>query len=386
MASIDQKTFAQLVAGQVAAIQARAAGLVDFAVGSVLRAIVEAGAQVALWLQGMILVLLATTRAATSTGADLDSWMADFGLARLPATTASGEVTFARFSTGIQAVVPVGATVQTADGSQNFIVTLDAAHPAYSAGLGGYIIAAGAASVTAPAAALAAGAAGNVVAGAISVMTTAIAFVDTVTNSDGFAGGADAERDAAFRLRFVNYINSLTDGTFDAVAFAVQELGPEAIGVVIENETYAGATQLGFFCVIVDDGAGSPSPAFLAMADAAIEATRPLTSTFQTYAQVILTAAVTLNIVVLDGYVQADVKADVEAAITAYINALAQQRRVNPRQKTITLDVGRLIQVSYDASPGVSKVSALQVNGGGSDITAAQRQTIRAGAVTATVI
>lgn len=136
MANITTQDFTTLVRNQVTAIQGAAKALVDLTVGSILRAIVETNAAVILWLQGLILQLLAITRAATSSGADLDSWVGDFGLTRLAAVAASGQVTFARFTPTQQAVVSVGTTIQTGDGAQQFVVTLDTTNPNYSAGLG----------------------------------------------------------------------------------------------------------------------------------------------------------------------------------------------------------------------------------------------------------
>ena len=66
-----------------AAVQAAATQLLDLTVGSTLRAVLEANASVCLWMQWLILQVLRTTRAATSTGADLDSWMADLSLTPL---------------------------------------------------------------------------------------------------------------------------------------------------------------------------------------------------------------------------------------------------------------------------------------------------------------
>lgn len=386
MPDVTQKTYDQVVAGQAAAVQASASGLVDFSLGSILLAVAEAVANVVMWLQGLVLVLLATTRAATSSGADLDTWVKDYGLSRLAATQASGNVTFARFSTGYQAVVPIGASLQSADGTQAFTVTLDTTNAAYNAGLGGYVIASGARSVTVPAQANVAGAAGNVVIGAVSVLTTPIPYIDTVTNAAPFAGGADAESDAALRIRFVNYVASLTKGTVDSTAFAIQSLGPQAWGVVIENQTYSGTSQPGFFCIIADDGTGSPSGAFLINAAKAVEAQRPLTSTFAVYAPVATPANISMNVSVAAGYNGAAVASAVVSAITAYVAGLDQQWRANPRQASITLSYNKLIQIAYDASPGVVAISGLLVNGGTSDITAVVKQTITAGTITATPV
>src|SRR5574340_85330 len=168
MANITTQDFSTIVRTIVTAIQGGARTLVDLTVGSILRAVVEANAAVVLWLQGLILQLLATTRAATSNGSDLDTWVADYGLTRLPAVAATGQVSFSRFTATQQAVVPIGSTVQTGDGSQQYSVTIDTANAAYSAALGGYVLAAGVSSVSVPVAAAKAGAAGNAAIGQIN--------------------------------------------------------------------------------------------------------------------------------------------------------------------------------------------------------------------------
>ena len=70
--ALTTKDFSTIVSDMVTAIQGAAAVLVDLTIGSILRATVEANAAVVLWLQGLILQLLATTRAATSNATDLD--------------------------------------------------------------------------------------------------------------------------------------------------------------------------------------------------------------------------------------------------------------------------------------------------------------------------
>ena len=88
MATLETKDFDTLVEEQAAIVQGSSSrALLDFSIGSILRAIVEAYAAVAMWLQGLILSVLSLTRAATSSGSDLDSWMADFGLTRLAAAS-----------------------------------------------------------------------------------------------------------------------------------------------------------------------------------------------------------------------------------------------------------------------------------------------------------
>ena len=105
MANIQSQSFTTLVTNMVTAIQANASIALNLTVGSVLRAIVEAVAGMGLWLQAQIAYVLTITRAATSNGPDLDSFVNDFGLFRLAAVAAVGNLTFSRFSTVGSAVV-----------------------------------------------------------------------------------------------------------------------------------------------------------------------------------------------------------------------------------------------------------------------------------------
>ncbi|MGM3277894.1 baseplate J/gp47 family protein [Ralstonia sp. 24A2] len=366
--SIQTQDWVTLVRNQVTAIQGYAKVLVDLTVGSVLRAVVEANAAVTVWLQGLILQVMAITRASTSSGADLDSWMADFGLSRLAAVPATGTVTFSRFTTTQQVLVPLTAVVQTSDGTQQFNVTIDTTNPAYSAVLSGYVIPAGAASVTVPVQAVTPGAAGNAVAGAVSTIVGAIAGVDTVTNAATFANGADAEPDSAFRSRFIAYVASLSKATKTAIGSAIASIKQGLTYVILENQTYAGLQQNGTFIVIVDDGSGSPPSALLSSVSNAVDAVRPLTSTFYVYGPVVVNAAVAMSIATAAGYTHQVITAQVQTALMNYVNSLPLGT---------TLAYSRLAQVAYDASPGVINVTSMLLNGGTTDLPATNLQVIK---------
>ena len=370
--AIQTKDYVTLVREQTTAIQGAARVLVDLTIGSILRAVIEANAAVTLWLQGLILQLLAITRAATSSGSDLDSWVADYGLTRLPAVNATGIVTFTRFTPTQQAVVQVGTLVQTADGSQQYAVVLDTANPAYNASLGGYALAAGSASVSVPVQALAAGSAANASVGSVSTMIQAVPGVDTVTNAAAFTNGSDAETDAALRKRFIAYVASLSKATKSAVGYAITSLKTGLTYTLVENTTYAGAAQPGYFYVVVDDGTGAPPSSFLSTVSNAIDAVRPLCSSFGVFAPVIQTADVSMTIQTAAGYDHNAVVGLVSAALTSYINGLGLGN-----QLTYT----RLAQVAYDASAGVTNVTAVLLNGGTADVTATNKQTIKAGTI-----
>src|SRR5580698_8266399 len=123
--NLNLKAFSQLVEDMGAALQSSASSLIDVSVGSVVRAIFEANASVVLWLQWLVLQVLSATRASTSHGPDLDSWMLDFGQTRLPAMPSTGIVTFSRFVNTLSATIPTGTLIKTTDGSLSFSVTPD---------------------------------------------------------------------------------------------------------------------------------------------------------------------------------------------------------------------------------------------------------------------
>jgi phage-related baseplate assembly protein len=273
-----------------AAVQASAAQLLDLTVGSTLRAVLEANASVCLWMQWLILQVLRTTRAATSTGADLDSWMADLSLTRLPAASATGIVTFSRITPTLAALVPAGALVRTADGTQTFSVLADTTHPAWAGASNGYVIASGLASLDLPVTALVPGNTGNVQADAISLLASAVPGIDSVSNASAFLNGLDAESDDAFRRRFRNFIASRSRATPAAIAYAITSIQQGLNYTIQENTGPTGKPSLGQFVVTVDDGSGSPSTAMLSTVQAAIEAVRPIGSLFSVHPPSIVTA------------------------------------------------------------------------------------------------
>ena len=371
MASLQTFSFSQIVSNIATAVQGSASALLNFTVGSVLLAIAEATASVVLWLQAIILQVLTLTCAATSVGTDLDSWMADFGLSRLAAVAATGQVTFARFTATMQAVVPIGANVQSSDGTQNFTVVIDKTNSAYNAGLGGYVLPASTTSVNVPVQATVAGTGGNVQAAAISVITTPIPGVDTVTNASAFTNGINAESDAALRLRFVAYLASLSKATKTAVGYAITTVQQGLDYTLTENYAYNGTYQPGYFWVAVDDGTGYPPSQLLTNVGNAIDAVRPMCSTFGVFAPSVETANVSMTLTTATGYTHATVVAEVAAALTTFINTLTLGT---------SLPYTQLASIAYDV-PGASNVTGILLNSGTSDLAATNKQKILAGTI-----
>lgn len=371
---LNTQTFTQIIQGAATAVQGAAKSLVDFTVGSINRAIMEANAAVVMWLQALVLQVAVLTRAATSNKTDLDSWFADFGFARLSATAATGPVTFSRFTAAQQAVVPVGALVQTGDGAQQYAVVLDATNPAYSAALGGYVIPAGQSSVTVTVEAVSTGSQGNATAGAVNTLSGAITYVDTVTNADPLADGTDDEMDSAARTRFVAWLNSLSKATLNAIQYTISTLGNVVSYSITANQAYNGATQMGYFYVVADDGSGSPPPSFLSEIYTAVDAIRAFTVGIGVFGPTVVTAAIAMTLTTAAGQNHTTIVNAVQLAIQNYINGLGIGK---------SLSYTILSKVAFDAvaAGSITTITGITLNGGTSDLAATNQQIVRAGTI-----
>lgn len=378
MANLNTQSFSSLVSNWATTVQGAASQLVNFTIGSVLRAIAEATAYVALWLQGLILQVGALTRAATSNGSDLDSWFAQFGFTRMPASTATMQETFGRYTPTNQVVIPPGTNVQSADGSVVFTVIVDTTNVNYYASLGGYLLPANTTSISVTVQCTVAGTVGNVQANAINSLSTALSGVDYVNNAAGAINGVAAESDSAARARFVTFVASLSAATLLAVQNAIATVQSGMFGIIQENTQYGGTTQNGYFTAIINNGSGSATSTQLANASNAINAVRPLGSTFGAFAPTQVTTTVSMTITTATGYVHATVAALAQAALVNYINSL------QPTSSGATLPYTSLASIAYGIA-GVTNVTAVQLNSGTADLTINYKQVFAATTSTVTV-
>lgn len=379
MTTLTAKNFTALVSQWAAVVQSSVAAVkptlvLSFTKGTILRAFAEAQASVSLWLQGLILKLLTVTRLATSEAGDVDSFVADFGLTRLPASASTGLATFARVTPTNAATVPVGAFVQTADGSQTFVVVADPTNAAWSPtannGAGGYIIPASTVSLQAPVQNTVPGSAGNVQAGVVTILQTGISGVDTVTNANPFAGGIDAETDAALKARFLAFFSSLSNSTPAAIAFAITSTNQQLQVTILEQPLSAPAVK-----IWVDDGSGSIAGPLVTAATNAANSVRAAGITYGVFAAAKLTANVNMTIATASGFVHATVVGQVALAITAYINGLGMSV-TGPN----LLSYMALGSVAFGVL-GVTDVTNVTLNGGTSDLTGTAGQTIKSGTI-----
>lgn len=371
---LSLQSFSTLVRNMSASAQASCAALTDLTAGSVTRALIEASASAALWVQYLVLQVMSMTRLATSSGADVDSWVNDFGLTRLPGTAAIGTVTFTSLSPGsLSAVIPVGAAVRTADGGQTFSVIIDALNPAWSVMAYAYVRPVGTASVDLPVQAGIVGSVGNVQANTINLLGQTITGIDTCNNAAPFTTGVDAETDAALKARFVNYINTRARTTIAAIGNAIQSVQQDLTYAIEENVDPSGAARPGFFTAVVDDGTGSPPTALLATVSAAIDAVRPVGTGFAVVGPQLLSVHVALSLTVVSGADATSVAGNVQTAITSFVDGLSVGA---------VLPFSRVASLAYGADPSVSNVSGVTINGGTSDVGGVATEVVRLQSVT----
>ena len=369
---IPLRTFSALVENMAAAVQGSASQLLDLAVGSTFRALLEANASIGLWMQWLVLLVLRTTRASTSTGPDLDSWMADMTLTRLPASSAVGIVTFSRFTPTTATLVPAGALVRSSDGTQIFSVSVDLQNAAWSATSNGYIIPVGETSLDVSIVALAPGNAGNIQAGTISLLASTMPGIDSVTNASGTQNGIDAESDAAFRVRFVDFIGSRSRATLSAIGYAVSSIQQGLSYSIQENVDPTGRTFLGSFVVTVDDGTGFPSAVLLSTIQSAIDAVRPVGSIFSVQAPTVVSAALSMNIAVAIGTAKAPIQVLAGRSLISYVNSLPIGEH---------LPLTKLAQIAYQASSSIVNVGQVLINGLANDLVPGVSGVIKTGTV-----
>lgn len=219
----ERPSLADLIARAVADIESRLPGTDARLRRSNLNVLAKVHAGAVHQLYGYLDFLARQLMVDTAESAYLERYSSIWGVLRLPAAFAAGNVTF----TGANgSVIPAGTELQRGDG-QVYSTSADA------------IIAAG--SATAAVVAAVAGAAGNAEAGVSLAMTTPIVGVNSavVVAAGGLVEGADVETDTSLRERLLRRIQQPPNGgsKHDYVAWALEVPGvtrawcyPEELG------------------------------------------------------------------------------------------------------------------------------------------------------------
>lgn len=189
----------------------------------------------------------------------------------------------------------------------------------------------------------------------------------------GITGGKDAETDDDFRARFRMWIASLSKATRAAIAFALSNVQNGMSFTLTENVARDGTPKPGYFYAIVDDGSGNPPAELIDRAYRAIDAVRGFTLTFGVFTPDKIIANVILSFISAEGADHAKVVELIEHAIKDYIQGL------KPGQ---LLAYTQLVRVAYAASPLVTNVTSVSLNGAKADLAASPAQVIRKGDIT----
>jgi uncharacterized phage protein gp47/JayE len=173
------------------------------------------------------------------------------------------------------------------------------------------------------------------------------------------------------RARFSNFIDSRSRATPAAIAFAIDSLQQGLQHVLSENTDPSGAARPGFFTVTVDDGSGAPPATLIAAVSAAVENVRPVGTQFAVQPPTVLLADITLAITAATAGKPA-AQAAVAAAISQYVANLPIGGM---------LPLSRVASIAYGASPAITNVSALAINGAG-DLIPPPTGVVMAGSIT----
>ena len=358
---LRMRTLSQFVQDMATAVQGYSREALDLSVGSVIRAILEAQASVALWLQVLVADVFEASRAGTARGEKLDTWMADFAFARLPAVASAGYVKFTRGFPDGEVLVPERARLKSSDGLISFIVASDKDHPAWDDQARGYRFAGAQLELELPIICEEAGIAGNVGAGAISMLASAIAGVESVVNVQPTIGGVDAEDDAAFRSRFLDYINSRSRATTDAVSHAIRSIRQGLQFRILENRSTTGDAIPGQFLVVVDDGTRDPTDGTVEAVAKAIESVRPLGSGFAVQRPIKVNCDIScvVELTAMASAQAAQVRLEAERAIKRYVLGLGIGE---------ILPLSRIAQIVYTVDPRIRNVLDVRLNGQAVDV------------------
>jgi len=378
--TIPTKLISGFVSDMIATWSAQTGTSTSFSDGDPLLAFWQSVSAQLDFLQAQIQLVLALARAQTSTGADLDSWMAQFNFVRLPADFATGPESFRKLVPAATAIlVPVGAIVQTVGGAIQYEVVADTNNSAYNAAADGYVLAIGQTAITATVEALVGGSGSNLLANQLIQFGSSVPGIDQVTNPAPITNGLDAESDPSFRSRFILYLATLAKATKAAILAAAMSVQQGLLIALLENQQPDGTVLLGSFTVIADDGSGSPPASLLNAIFNAVDAVRAFSVQPFVVPPTSLQAVIALavNLAPIPGIVPANVNTAVQNAIAAMTNQLPPGARLNGSAIiTAALSVFGVVAVNP---------SSVTINGISADLIPSIQQEIRTSVIAITV-
>jgi uncharacterized phage protein gp47/JayE len=263
----------------------------------------------------------------TATAANLDALVAQFGFVRLPATIATGTVTFTcAVAPSVNVTIPAGTQISTVSGlifTTNTAATIPAGHTSVSV------------AVTAQQP----GSLWNVAANSIITFVAPVSGVDYVTNPSVTSGGTNMESDTALRVRVVNYAPGAR-GTSLAIQNAVMAVPGVTASYVSEDtsgHTITATVQGGLDAALL----------------AALAATRPCGIAASLVRPTNQTMTVTITVTHQAAYLQATVLANIQTALSTYFGSLLIASPI----------IYSAVANAIMQAPGVAAITALSITG-----------------------
>lgn len=378
--NFDQFT-AEMVDTYVAFIAVNFPGIVpNFTSGSPTLALFQAVALEDLFLQSQINVVALMTRLSTSgsgpgesgSSADVDSFVNDFGLFRLPATFDEGMATFStNFANTFDVLIPPGVVIETPDTTIQYQTIADTNNVNWSPSQNAFVLAAGNTSVNVTVQALVTGTSQNVQPNSLVILVNSIQGINFVTNSNPIDNATNAETDAALKARFILYIASLARATEAAIQFAVESVPGVVRFVLVENTDPAGHAHVGFFTVYVDDGTGFPPSPLLAAVSNAVNAYRAFTVQFAIEPPVVVpvTISATVKKNPATSLTNLQIEEEIQEGIFEYINALGFGQEIfYTKMYDVIFDATQHPTAGPSNSQDIESVTSLLINFGTVDL------------------
>lgn len=396
------QTPAQFISALVGGVAAATNRVTNFTSGSVVGAILNSVAAQLLFNQQQAQFAVAVSRAATSSGSDLTSFVADWGLspARSPAVAAQSagtQVTFGRFAVSSSTIsLPVGTVIQNQSLTSpiQYRVIADASQPTFNSGQNAYVLAPGASTLTATVQALVAGSAGNllVASGGLKVIVSTGSGVDYVAQSTDIANGSDQESDPALRVRFRNYILGLSNATAGSIGAAIASVQAGLTYVINDQKYIDGSPLPSYFTVVADDGSGAIIAGTLTAITTAIANVRAAGISYSVIApaNIAVTIAVT-GTAIQPGFTPSAVRSALQSALVAGTNSngvggySSATGLVSGKLSYVTLANLTASFVGSSAAQGLSSYASLTVNGGTADVPLSGYQLARTSAGSVTI-
>jgi uncharacterized phage protein gp47/JayE len=250
MSNVPTSTAA--IASQMVAAMNVVEPTLDLSVGTTMRKLIDIHAEADAQVYANYQVSQYANAITTLTGSALDSFCAQFGLARFAAKYATGSVTFTQ-SVSVSSVqnqpvtIPAGTQVATLGSSPVAFQTLVT-----------FTMSPIDTSVAIPIQAVVPGSGGNVGANTVTTTTTPLNGVSAVTNPAPTSGGTDAESDQALIARFLSTVFRALTGTSQMF-----------LGTALENPAVTAANTIGAYVTHSEQIEISGTTAFSTVDDAA---------------------------------------------------------------------------------------------------------------------